>query len=121
MDPVVGADSGDVVLADLALEKLAGVLALADAYLGNDSGVTHLAAAVRYGSPRRPTPTVALFGPSDPRVWGPRGRHVVIIRSPDGRMEGITTERVRAAIEESAPDASTGGKLSPRGAWGFAY
>jgi hypothetical protein len=25
-------------------------------------------------------PTVAIFGPTDPSVWGPRGRHVEIFR-----------------------------------------
>ncbi|MEO6759991.1 MAG: glycosyltransferase family 9 protein, partial [Saprospiraceae bacterium] len=38
-------------------------------YIGNDSGITHLAAAVG-------TPTLALFGPTDPRIWCPAGRHV---------------------------------------------
>ena len=38
-------------------------------YIGNDSGITHLAAAVG-------TPVLALFGPTDPEVWAPRGPHV---------------------------------------------
>jgi ADP-heptose:LPS heptosyltransferase len=37
--------------------------------IGNDTGITHLAAAIG-------APTVALFGPTDPAVWGPRGRKV---------------------------------------------
>jgi ADP-heptose:LPS heptosyltransferase len=40
-------------------------------YVGNDSGITHLAAAVG-------TPVLALFGPTDPKIWGPRGAHVRI-------------------------------------------
>lgn len=48
-------------------------LARARLYVGNDSGVTHLAAAVG-------TPVLALFGPTDPRVWAPRGAHVRIAR-----------------------------------------
>jgi ADP-heptose:LPS heptosyltransferase len=99
----------DPFLLDLDLQRLAGVLAIADAYLGNDSGITHLAVAVRRpginhragadGRDGRATPTVALFGPSDPRVWAPRGRHVRIIRSRDGEMAGIDVERVWAAIK----------------------
>jgi ADP-heptose:LPS heptosyltransferase len=55
------------------LGELAEWLASATLYIGNDSGITHLAAAVG-------TPTVALFGEaSDPRVWAPRGRHVRVI------------------------------------------
>jgi len=54
------------------LYELACWLAMARLYIGNDSGITHLAAAVG-------TPVIALFGPTDPRVWGPRGSNVRII------------------------------------------
>lgn len=53
--------------------ELACWLARARLYVGNDSGVTHLAAAVG-------TPVLALFGPSDPDVWAPRGPRVEIGR-----------------------------------------
>ncbi|MBS1854765.1 MAG: glycosyltransferase family 9 protein [Acidobacteria bacterium] len=53
------------------LHDLARFLAAARLYIGNDSGVTHLAAAVG-------TPTLAIFVSSDPRVWAPRGDHVRI-------------------------------------------
>jgi ADP-heptose:LPS heptosyltransferase len=55
------------------LMELAQWLANASAYVGNDSGISHLAAAVG-------TPSVVLFGPSDPQVWAPRGEHVTILR-----------------------------------------
>jgi ADP-heptose:LPS heptosyltransferase len=42
-------------------------------YIGNDSGITHLAAAVG-------TPVLALFGPTNPEVWAPRGPHVRVGR-----------------------------------------
>jgi len=87
------AAEGQVVLADLALDEVAAVLALADVYIGNDSGITQVAAAVR-GPGGAATPTVALFGPTDPRVWGPRGRHVRVVCSPDGTMAAIETEQV---------------------------
>jgi heptosyltransferase-3 len=51
------------------LYELARWLAGARLYIGNDSGITHLAAAVG-------TPVLALFGPTDPAVWAPRGPHV---------------------------------------------
>jgi hypothetical protein len=54
------------------LWDLACWLASARLYVGNDSGITHLAAAVG-------TPTVAIFGPSDPEIWGPRGEQVKIV------------------------------------------
>ena len=40
--------------------------------VGNDSGISHLAAALG-------VPVVALFGPTDPAIWGPRGETVRII------------------------------------------
>jgi heptosyltransferase-3 len=44
-------------------------------YLGNDSGITHLAAMLG-------TPTIAIFGPSDPTTWRPVGPEVVVIQEP---------------------------------------
>ena len=55
------------------LYDLACWLASASLYIGNDSGITHLAAAVG-------TPVLALFGPTDPAVWAPRGENVRIAR-----------------------------------------
>jgi len=44
--------------------QLSGLLAGAKVFIGPDTSVTHLAAACG-------CPTVALFGPTDPRLWGP--------------------------------------------------
>jgi heptosyltransferase-3 len=44
--------------------QLAGVLSNARVYVGPDTSVTHLAAACG-------CPTVAIYGPTDPRLWGP--------------------------------------------------
>ncbi len=51
-------------------------------FVGHDTGVTHLAAAVG-------TPTVALFGPTNAVVWAPLGAHVTVIQSPDGLMRSL--------------------------------
>ncbi len=64
---------GAVLMEGLSLPELAGVLTHARAYVGNDSGITHLAAAVGAA-------TVALFGPTDPRVWAPLGPRVRVLR-----------------------------------------
>jgi heptosyltransferase III len=42
-------------------------------YVGNDSGITHLAAATG-------VPTLALFGPTAPEMWGPRGENVRMVK-----------------------------------------
>ena len=56
----------DVVRLDGKLDwaQLAGLLTRARVYVGPDTSVTHLAAAAG-------CPTVALYGPTDPRLWGP--------------------------------------------------
>ena len=51
------------------LYDLACWLAQARIFVGNDSGISHLAAAVG-------TPVVAVFRATDPRVWAPRGPSV---------------------------------------------
>lgn len=57
---------GNVVRLDGRLDwpSLAATIAGARAYIGPDTAITHLAAAAG-------TPTVALYGPTDPRLWGP--------------------------------------------------
>jgi heptosyltransferase III len=60
-------------------------------FIGHDTGVTHLAAAVG-------TPTVAIFGATDPDVWAPLGDHVRVVRSPDGLVESIGVADVMAEV-----------------------
>ena len=69
------------------LVRLAGLLQSADLYLGNDSGPSHIAAAVG-------VPSVVLFGPTDPDLWAPRGRSVEVIKSPDGDMDSLNLDSV---------------------------
>ena len=74
---------------NLPLEQLAGVLACCSRYVGNDSGITHLAAALGL-------PVVALFGPTDPERWGPRGKSVHVLR---GDLAAFAVDRVFAALD----------------------
>jgi len=66
------AGEGTYMLDNLNLPDLAGLLALGAGYVGNDSGVSHLAACVGANS-------VVVFGPSDERLWAPRGRQVRVV------------------------------------------
>jgi ADP-heptose:LPS heptosyltransferase len=59
------------ILRTASLLELARALAASRLYIGNDSGITHLAAATG-------CPTVAIFGPTNPAVWAPRGSHVTV-------------------------------------------
>ena len=82
-------DMSPVLAKNLPLKLLSGLIALCRFYIGNDSGVTHIAAALGI-------PTIALFGPTDPDIWGTKGKKVVILK---GDMESIATEEVKKRIE----------------------
>ncbi len=74
------------ILREENLVTLAAVLSLVDLYIGFDSGVSHLAAAVG-------TRSLVIFGPTDPAVWRPLGDNVIVVNPPDGKPGSI--ERVR--------------------------
>jgi ADP-heptose:LPS heptosyltransferase len=57
------------------LDDFAARLTRGGAYVGNDAGGTHLAAFLGL-------PTLALFGPSDPLRWRPRGRRTSVLTAP---------------------------------------
>jgi ADP-heptose:LPS heptosyltransferase len=83
-------------------------------FLGNDSGVTHLSAALGVR-------TWVLFGPTDPKEWAPQGAHVHVFVpetppcGPDGRhaddgegcvSQWIAPEAVSKAILDAMPIAN---------------
>lgn len=84
-----GLAAGKNALRCESLVELAAALAAAPLYIGNDSGVTHLAAAVG-------CPTVAVFGPTDPAVWAPLGPHVKVVAEPGGAWPAVTAVREAA-------------------------
>jgi ADP-heptose:LPS heptosyltransferase len=86
---------GEACLLDVDLETAARSMAEADVYVGNDAGTTHLAAALGVY-------TVAIFGPTDPLVWGPIGKRVRVIATdqPGEPIENIAVEPVMAALPE---------------------
>jgi len=62
-------------------------------FLGHDTGISHLAAAVG-------TPSVLLFGPTDPAIWAPQNPQVRIVRAPCLTMLGIEQSAVMAAARD---------------------
>ena len=70
-------DAKPLVAANWPLLPTAALIGQATVFIGHDSGLTHLAAA-------QGRPTVAIFGPTDPAIWGPRGEHVAVVQMVRG-------------------------------------
>jgi len=67
-------------LSNLSLTQVLAILSCADVFLGNDSGITHLAAGLGIK-------TIAVFGPTNPDVYRPIGPAVTVFAS---RTSGFT-------------------------------
>ncbi len=86
-----GLESGAALLAEsLPLPLLAALLSFCWAYIGGDSGISHLAAGLGIRS-------VVLFGPSCPEQWAPLGDRVTIVRASS--LDEITAEQVWRIID----------------------
>lgn len=86
------------------------MLAAARAVVANDSGLLHIAAALG-------APSIGIFGPTDPRLWGPLNPVVYVepAAATEGgdirhrRVENVTAEQVHDAVRrELRPPPSTG-------------
>jgi ADP-heptose:LPS heptosyltransferase len=58
-----------------SLPAAAALIAATQFFIGNDSGMSHLAAALGVA-------TIAVFGPTDPAIWRPLGEQVSVIQGP---------------------------------------
>lgn len=102
-----------------SLMGLAALMKHCTVFVGNDAGPMHMAAAVG-------APVVGLFGPSDPRVWGPRGAQVEVIykgmdcrrcfhptceRGPDSCMNQISVDEVIQAVDRLLVRSEVGSGL----------
>lgn len=107
--PTLAAMGINAVDAAGKLDLLAGgaLLERATLFVGNDSGLMHMAATMG-------APTVGLFGPSDERVYGPTGPRTIAVRGRDydsimaigympliehSLMEELTVDAVEAAAQ----------------------
>jgi heptosyltransferase III len=77
-------------LVDAPLITVAQRLQQCQCYIGNDSGLTHLAAMLGL-------PTLALFGPSNPLVWHPPGPYVTVLHTP--ALDQLSVETVMTKLE----------------------
>ena len=73
--PPLAGSAPVVVAPPLSVAAGAAVLSLAERFLCNDTGVMHVAGALR-------VPTVALFGVTDPALWKPPAPEVVALKAP---------------------------------------
>lgn len=96
--PVLAALGGQAVdlVGRLALPEAAAVLARAAVFVGNDSGLMHLAAATG-------TPTIGLFGPSRVEEYAPAGPHAVPVVAPGSpALDSMAALEVGAVREAAA-------------------
>jgi lipopolysaccharide heptosyltransferase II len=90
-EAVAGAGGAAALVgADLPLDQVAALLATCDAAVGNDSGLTHLAAVSG-------CPTVTLFGPTDPVRTAPVGGGIVL-RAPRRALTELPPAQVAATL-----------------------
>lgn len=101
-------DAPIAIAAPPTLRELAGVLARAGMYVGNDSGVSHLSA-------RLGVPSIVVFGPTDPATWAPRGASVVVLGGmgawPDVPMVQHAVEQL--ALLARPPGQALQGERAP--------
>lgn len=76
----------------LPLKELAIRMNECDAFIGHDSGITHLAAALGLEG-------VVLWGPSEPAIWRPRSEKFQIIKSAFG-IHSIQVEEVLCELKK---------------------
>lgn len=76
---------------NLPLQELARRLAGCAAYVGHDTGVSHLAAATG-------CPSLLLFGPTDPGVWAPPHPRVRVLRAPRNSLDQLPLPNVLSAV-----------------------
>lgn len=75
---------------NLPLPHLAALLE-GSVFVGHDSGISHIAAAVG-------ARCLLLFGPTDPAIWAPANSGVAVLRAPEGNLASLEMETVLSLI-----------------------
>jgi len=96
----------------IGLATVAACLVRLSMYIGNDSGLMHMAAAVG-------TPTLGLFGPSPPEVYAPWGPHTAVAATTIPFKEltaapGFDHRDTKCLMESLSVDAAA---LAARALW----
>jgi heptosyltransferase-3 len=82
-----------VTFSDFTLPEITALVARAEIFVGNDSGIAHIAGAVN-------TPCIVIFGPSHIDHWRPYTLAPNEVVSADGGIENVSVESVIGAIEK---------------------
>jgi heptosyltransferase-2 len=87
-------EDGVFFLSNEPLPCLAATLERCEGFVGNDSGITHMAAAVR-------TPTLAIFGRTNPALWQPRAPRVKVLQpaQPGAELATLRPAEVLREVE----------------------
>jgi heptosyltransferase-3 len=78
--------------AERTQREVLALLSQCRVFVGNDSGLSHLAA--------RACPVVTLFGPTDPRRWTPLGPRVRVLEAPGGKMDSMSVDTVAETVRK---------------------
>jgi ADP-heptose:LPS heptosyltransferase len=82
-----------LVMRHKPIRDVAAILSRLNLFVTNDTGIMHVAAGMG-------TPTLSLFGSTDPKQWAPLGEKNRYIQSESGDIQDITVKEVFLAAVE---------------------
>jgi ADP-heptose:LPS heptosyltransferase len=92
LEQLAGSDKRIVHLHDAPLIRIAALFERSGYYIGNDSGISHLAGIMKNRG-------VILFGPTDPRVWRPIGGTLEVLNFSDEGQTAIA-DKIHMRVKE---------------------
>ena len=80
------------LFSSLPLRQTMQIIASCNCFLGHDSGISHLSAALGI-------PTIVMFGPTNPDVYRPIGPQVEVITAPADSFSGLNRQMQKIITE----------------------
>jgi len=90
--------NASLIMQNEPIRNVASVIANCDLYLTNDTGMMHVGASVG-------TPTLSLFGPTDPLQWAPHGAQHRFILGRENSVDNIPVDKVWQVLGRMLSDA----------------